>query len=706
MSKVVGFRHGFLTLEREVVMQPLEHFLSPIVTNTKKLSTETINQNDITLMHKIKEQKMAVLEKRTPPSNSDLIRPEIIASWVRSAKNGLDPYKYKYPPLMEKHAFEQRLKEKAFFIQAAEPYIRQLEAMLSDVECYIVLSDQEGVILRIGQALDENRFHLAPGAIWSEETTGTCSHGMCILLKSPIQLCGPEHFSQIFERISCSSAPVFDLNGSLEGTLTITNPNLHSQNSHSLGLVVTMASAIQKDFQLSIKNELLNTALAAANDAVIIIDEYGRITVANTVAHDIFDSSGEQLVGTHIEDILGEQPLIKSALETRKPLFDTEIQIKKSKQKLHLYSVQPVKNYNSGNAGCILTFAPADKAKNHRKPSSGSATRFTFDNIVGSSSKTTESLNLAKKFARFNSNILIQGESGTGKEVYAQAIHNDSRPDGPFIAVNCAAIPKNLIESELFGYEAGAFTGAERQGKPGKIELANGGTLFLDEIGDMPPELQVALLRVLEDKMIMHVGGSRYIPVDFRLISASNKDLLNLLDKNEFRADLYYRISVFKLSIPSLRERSSDIIELAEHFIKVSALSQGLIAPTLSNAAKYILLQYNWPGNVRQLQNVMLYATCMSSEGIIRPEHLPEEITKIKNVPGTKQDLMQIELLSDNPVEENSPSMKDVERMVIKKALDDTNNHIRDAAKLLGLSRSTLYRKIKEYSIFEENVTE
>ncbi|HCF70683.1 MAG TPA: sigma-54-dependent Fis family transcriptional regulator, partial [Syntrophomonas sp.] len=466
-------------------------------------------------------------------------------------------------------------------------------------------------------------------------------------------------------------------------------------------------SAIQKDYQLSVKNELLDTTLAAANDAVIIIDEKGMITVANNVTHEIFESYGEELVGSQIEKVLGSQPLIRSVLENGKPLFGVEIQVKKINQKIHIYSIQPIKSYNSNNAGCILTFALAEKIKNIHKLSTGSATKFTFEKIVGTSPQSMAILNLAKKFARFNSNVLIQGESGSGKEVYAQAIHNESRPNGPFIAINCAAVPKNLIESELFGYEGGAFTGAERQGKPGKIELANGGTLFLDEIGDMPSELQVALLRVLEDKMIMHVGGSRYIPVDFRLVSASNKDLLDLVEKNEFRSDLYYRISVFKLNIPSLRERTSDIIELAEHFIKISARAQGLLPPTLSNAAKYILLQYNWPGNVRQLQNVMLYATCMSSDGIIRSEHLPDEITKFKNDPGSEQNLLQIELLSDHTAAEkaeSSPSMKEVEKMVIKKALDDTNNHIRDAAKLLGLSRSTLYRKIKEYAIFEDNI--
>jgi Transcriptional activator of acetoin/glycerol metabolism len=686
-------------------MQPLDQSLSPLITNIKNLSTETDIENFNRVMRAIRQQKLDVLEKRISPSDADMIRPEILDSWIRSAKNGLDPYHYNYPPIMEKHAFEQRLKEKEFFIKVAEPYIQQLEDMLSGIEGYIILSDQEGVILRILKALDDNRFHLAPGSIWNEETTGTCSHGMCILLKKPIQLCGPEHFSQIFQHVACSSAPVFDINGNLEGTLTISNPNLHSQNPHSLGLVVTMAAAIQKDYQLSVNSELLHTTLAAANDAVLITNAKGIITVANSVAHEIFDSFGEELVGAHIEDILGNQPAIQTALETGQALLGTEIQVKKMKQKLHIYSVQPIKNYNSNNAGGIITFAPSEKIKNIHRLNNNTGARFTFDKIVGSSQQSLESLNLAKKFARFNSNVLIQGESGTGKELYAQAIHNESRPDGPFIAVNCAAVPKNLIESELFGYEAGAFTGAERQGKPGKIELANGGTLFLDEIGDMPPELQVALLRVLEDKMVMHVGGSRYIPVDFRLVSASNKDLLTLVENNEFRADLYYRISVFKLAIPALRERTSDIIELAEHFIRVSAQAQGLATPPLSNAAKYILLQYNWPGNIRQLQNVMLYATCMSSDGIIRPENLPEEITKFKTDPKAKEALLQIELLSDNPEadqSEGSPSMKDVEKMVIKKALEDTNNHIRDAAKLLGLSRSTLYRKIKEYSIFEE----
>lgn len=677
-------------------MQSLEHLLSPIINNT-----QTINEDDIILMDKIKNQKFDVINRRIKPSQVNLVRPEIVESWIRSYENGLDPCHYSYPPIMDTNLFEELLRKKAFLIQAANPYIHQLENMLSNVECYIFLSDEQGVILNIVQALDTNGFQLAPGTIWTEETIGTCSHGMCILLKSPIQLCGLEHFCHIFENISCSSAPVFDENGNLEGTLTIASPNLHNQNSQTLGLAVTMALAIQKEFQLSVRNELFTATLATTDDIMLFVDKHGKITGSNAVAHRIFEPLVAKLVGSQIKDIIGDQPFIKSVIESGNPISSIDLPIKKLKRKLFLTSIQPVKNHDGKNVGCILNIREADPTKKIGKSASGSVIKFTFDNIIGTSPQSLKLISMAKKFSQFNSSILIQGESGTGKDVYAQAIHFESRPDGPYIAVNCAAIPRNLIESELFGYEGGAFTGAERQGKPGKIELANGGTLFLDEIADMPLDLQPVLLRVLEDKMIMHVGGSRYIPVDFRLITATNKNLLDLVEKNQFREDLYYRISAFKIGIPPLRERGSDIFQLIEHFINIYSRVQGLSEPNLSNAAKYILLQYNWPGNVRQLQNVISYAVCMSNEGIIRPEHLPEEILNYHPTPDSAKNQIQIDLLSVDSVAENILSMKDIEKIAIKKALDDSKNHIRGAAKVLGLSKSTLYRKIKEYEILE-----
>jgi transcriptional regulator with PAS, ATPase and Fis domain len=303
-----------------------------------------------------------------------------------------------------------------------------------------------------------------------------------------------------------------------------------------------------------------------------------------------------------------------------------------------------------------------------------------------------------RKFARINANILIEGESGTGKELFAQAIHQESRPDGPFMALNCAAIPKNLIESELFGYEGGTFTGAERQGRPGKIELADGGTLFLDEIGDMPLELQPVLLRVLEEKKIMRVGGSKYISIDFNLVTATNKDLPKLMQNNAFREDLYYRLAVFKASLPPLRERGLDIVRLARYFIDTVATNQRIPAPSLSEEASHILAQYNWPGNVRQLENAMIYAVNMSVNGIIQPDDLPAEI---KGLAVVQNKIVPMELATKpiNIETAHDLSFKEMEKIAIIQALYKTGNNVSRASKLLGFSKSTIYRRIRDYNI-------
>lgn len=316
-----------------------------------------------------------------------------------------------------------------------------------------------------------------------------------------------------------------------------------------------------------------------------------------------------------------------------------------------------------------------------------------------------KALTLAKHVAPASINVLLQGESGTGKEVLAQAIHNASRPDGPFIAVNCAAIPRTLIESELFGYEGGTFTGAERNGRIGKIQMADGGTLFLDEIGDMPLEVQPILLRVLEEKRVTRLGGKQSASVDFRLISATNKDLLELVRKKEFRLDLYYRLAVFKLPIPALHARGTDIIDLAEYFIAGAADKLKICPAILSAEAKSQLLAYPWPGNVRQLENAMLYALYSSLNGIILPDDLPEEITAPSNDPGQEMpgpgDCPRSKANLPKGHGETNLSIKEMEKSAIVKAMTQTNNHIRKAATILGISKSTLYRKIREYDLLD-----
>ncbi len=676
----------------------LEGFISPIVNHLNYLNSKGISPEDKQFLDKIKKQKFDVIEERIEPSQADLVRSEVVESWIRSARNGLHPYRFTPPPLMDEQSFSQLINKKKFLLQAAELYISQMEKMLSQSDTYIFLSDEQGVILHVVQSLGDNRFRLLPGTIWNEETIGTCTHGLCILLKRPIQLSGPEHFSQIFGQVTCSSAPIFNYNGHLEGTLTITSPYLHNQNSQTLGLAVTMAMAIQNELQILIKDELLDVALSTTINGVLFINELGHIVEANTIAKSIFEPLGVALEGSPYQEVLGTQPLIEDTMAQGKAHRNENLIIKKLKHKKFSSSIQPVNSLHSKNWGCIVNLKPAECVKN-AKAAKDSVIRFNFDNIVGSSPQTQKLITLAKRFARTDANILLLGDSGTGKEVYAQAIHCESRPDGPYVAVNCAAIPANLIESELFGYEGGAFTGADRQGKPGKFELANGGTLFLDEIGDMPLELQAVLLRALEDKMITHVGGSRSIPVDFRLIAATNKNLYELMEKKLFREDLYYRLSTFKLNIPPLKERGSDIVQLIDSFLESYAQMQEIPVPTLNNAAKYLLLQYGWPGNVRQLKNIIYYAVCMCNDGIILPEHLPDEIQNYR--PSSVNAPTIVEAKPDKEAIQENVSIKELEKVAIIKALEDSNNHIREAAKILGLSKSTLYRRLKEYDLLK-----
>jgi len=706
-------------------MWPLEQMLSPIRDN---ISSENPNHNEIFLMERIQKQKIDLLQQRISPAQVNLVRPEIAASWIRSYHYGLDPFHYNQCQVLAEDDFNELLREKDFFIKAAEPYLHQLETM--DSNYLIFLTDAAGIILRVlcgnPKVLEQvkEKFQLTPGAVWTEASVGTCSHVMSLLLARPIQLCGPELYletcsyvlglllgnaddlnnpedARSLNQTSCSSAPVFDACGNLAGSLTIISPYLHHQNAHSLGLAVSTAWAIQNQYQLALNSELLSVTLEAADEAMITINRSGVITKANMMAQKLFNFMGQDLTGMQMEKVFGDQALIQSVLDTGLPVLNSEFVMGSGEQSLRLRSAQAVKDDYGTIFGCVLTFQSIAQLKKPVVSMNSLETKFTFDSIVAHSPQMSRSIHMAQKFARLDANILVQGESGTGKEVFAQAIHNASRPQQPFIAVNCAAIPSSLIESELFGYEGGTFTGAERQGRPGKIELANGGTLFLDEIGDMPLELQPVLLRVLEEKTVMRVGGRRYIPVDFRLITVSNKNLANLVSNKKFREDLYYRLAVFTIHIPPLRERGSDVISLAKYFIKNIAQNQQIHAPVLSDAAIYCLLQYHWPGNIRQLKNALLHAVTMSMDGIIKAEDLPDEINQ-RSLPSGQGFASGSEKAFSQSGSGSDLSLKEMEKITIMQALLQSENNISEAALTLGMSRSTLYRKIKTYELFNE----
>ncbi len=315
-----------------------------------------------------------------------------------------------------------------------------------------------------------------------------------------------------------------------------------------------------------------------------------------------------------------------------------------------------------------------------------------FGDIVGNSLPLREAIKLAKQVAPTPAPVLLLGESGTGKELFARAIHLSSpRKKGPFIAINCASIPETLLESELFGHEKGAFTGAEEKRK-GKIEIASGGTLFLDEIAEMPLSLQAKLLRVIEEKQFYPLGSTTPVSADFRLITATNKDIRKLVEEGKFREDLFYRINVFTIKLPPLRERGDDVITLARYFIKKYSSELGKHPPELTPEVEEVFKKYHWKGNVRELQNVIERA-CIIAEDKITLSHLPPEL--VEQTPAYEGKIGKIDFhLPDEGV-----MLEELERQLIIEALKKSNYNVSKAARLLGLTRPTLRYRIEKYGI-------
>jgi len=675
--------------------------LSPALIDKELLQPKLVDQY-ARLQERINREKINIVINGKDGSDVKGIRQDVVSSWIRSRNAGVDLYSIKCPQLdtseLDKITFEKQL-----LIQIAAPYVKQLDQIFAKSRCFVMLTDEEGVILQVlGRKTRISReYPLEVGVVWNEQTIGTCSHALSIAENAPIQLWGPEHYALGFNQSIGSAAPIRDVFGNLVGTLTIGCDDEFNQNIHTLGLVISMANTIQNEFQLAAKNELLNATFEIFENAVICVNKSGLMTHINRKALHLLGELNSGLSGQALEKVLGHQPLIETVLDTGYPVYNTTFQIPNRPNPLKLVSIQPIKDSRGNMYGCVINFNQRDEvpAKGAKCDDCNKGVKFTgFNNIIGGSAIMVKTAKKVHRVAGSDVNVLIQGESGTGKEIFAKAIHGGSRASQKFVAVNCAAIPRNLIESELFGYDSGAFTGARSRGRQGKIELANGGTLFLDEIGDMPLELQPVLLRVLEEKRIIRLGSNHEIPVDFRLVAATNKDLLEKVHNGEFRQDLYYRLAVFKVLLPPLRERGQDILELANFFIGKAAKNLNIPAPKLSNAAELELLQYGWPGNVRQLENVMIHAVHMSFNGEIWPDDFPDEI-----VAHASENARSPVLLSDTDYAEKrmNLSMKEIEIVAMQQCLRQCDNNVIEAAKKLGMAKSTLYKKVKKFKLLD-----
>jgi len=455
-------------------------------------------------------------------------------------------------------------------------------------------------------------------------------------------------------------------------------------------------------------NATLELVIANAYDGIIVTQEDGKISFINQAVSDLTGIPEDELIGNDL-NVLFPQLNIDHCLQTMSAKQGELLMFSGQKCVVDLFPIY----YQEQFCGliCKLTFRGLDDLKLLAKKiesleheirlnrTSSNTVEFppttekilSVDDIPGISKGMENCKREARRAALTTSSVLITGETGTGKDVFARAIHLDSHREGRYVKINCAAIPDQLLESELFGYEEGAFTGAKKGGKPGKIELANGGTLFLDEIGDMPLGLQAKLLRVLQDKEFERVGGIDTVVVDIRVIAATNKPLKELVANNSFREDLYYRLNVFGFQIPPLRERKEDIICIANFLIQKLNHILGTDVTGLSPATNEILLAYNWPGNIRELENVLERAVNLAYNKNIEAEHLPDHLKVTGLVPPILNQPATIET-------KYRRKLQTKEQEILLQALEECKGNKVKAAKLLGISRSTFYEKLKKFS--------
>jgi PAS domain S-box-containing protein len=444
--------------------------------------------------------------------------------------------------------------------------------------------------------------------------------------------------------------------------------------------------------ELSLVNEQLNTIIQSMKAGVLMVDHTGMITQYNKSAVKMLKLKSKDLKNNHLYDLLAHEDC-SYLLNNEEDLHKKEISLTNVDGKTVnlLISSHVAKDDEHGISSTVFIFEEIENIHKMVSRMSGFTAKYTFDSIIGQSKAMKDVLQIGKICADSDSNVLILGESGTGKDLLAQAIHNSSsRSKGPFIAINCGSIPKGLIESELFGYEGGSFTGARKDGYPGKFELADGGTIFLDEIGDMPIDLQSSLLRVIQTKEIVRIGGTRPKTVNVRIIAATNVNLAKQIREKHFRIDLYYRLNVLSIVIPPLRKRREDIMILVNHFIEKYNNIIGKNVKGITPKAESILNSYDWPGNVRELENIIERAINLTQGSLIAEQDLSMDISSKTN-----------DILDNSVINSKSTLMpiESLECQLIIESIKKNQGNITKVSEELGIPRRTLYRRIDKYGI-------
>ncbi len=585
------------------------------------------------------------------------------------------------------------LEDNQWLIETIKPLLKEVADKIQGDNFDLLIFDKDLYLLEVlkndKQKSSTKRKNFRPGMCYQESKVGTTAVNLSVKSGNIESLIGYEHYHREFSGNYCIALPIYDEKKNLLCVIGIVGEP-ENYKEYQKEIIEISGKLISRHIQLSgaqydliNQSKLYNLIVEASSDGMLSVDMEGVITFINPAGMRILGVD-RSCIGIHITDAVDFQPTILDVIKQQKGYINKEFRLEGKKGVIHFVKTAiPLKDDDNIMIGVLDIFRSISEVKTMVNKMTGAHSRYTIENIIGNSAGIQRVKKLVKLAGSNDSAVLIQGESGTGKEIIAQAIHSiGNRVKGPFIALNCAAIPRDLIESELFGYDEGSFTGASRGGRPGKFELAHGGTLFLDEIGDMPLDMQSKLLRVLQQKTIVRIGGVKEIPINVRIIAATNKNLEEQIHDKNFREDLYYRINVINIISTPLRESGNDIRILADYILKRHNIVNGT-RKKLSDEVLKVIEAWSWPGNVRELENAIEHAYYLSGDEDIAPQHLPNKIRKpFLSEPSD-------ELMTIKRAEENA----------IRRAMIFTENNVSQASKILGIGRNTLYDKLKFYEI-------
>ncbi|PLR79169.1 sigma-54-dependent Fis family transcriptional regulator [Bacillus sp. V3-13] len=628
--------------------------------------------------------------------HSDL-DPVVKSSWLRSKINKVDPFQDSGTEKLSDHELKLLAEKKKELIQISLPLMNTLHSLVKGSGFLVILCDENGYLLKVigdrKPLVAAEKIQFVEGANWSEEVMGTNAIGTAIKIGRPIQIFSYQHYTIATQSWTCSASPICDINGKIIGVLNMSGP-FEKVHPHTLGMVVSTAKAIENELQIKEKiekNELMKSYLEemtnTLSDGIIIINEKGTIIKTNKMLQKMLHILPNEIEGVKLANVF-ENRTIESFFLLSQEVVDREMKLRVRKNGVHLSVLLSAKPIIRGLhvIGSLVTVKEIKKVRQFVNHVSGNQAKVTFNDLIGENERFLDCLHEAKLTAQSASTVLIMGESGTGKDLLAQAIHNESsRRQHPFLAINCGGIPRDLLGSELFGYVEGAFTGARKGGNAGKFELADGGTLFLDEIGEMSLEMQILLLRVLQNREVVRIGGSKVVPVNVRIIAATNKNLKQEVQKGSFREDLYFRLNVMPITMTSLRERKDDIPLLVHYFSSQLARRLQKRIPVIPDEVMDLLMKYEWPGNIRELQNILERALVKCAGSVLTAELFPEEITGQHSLPAEPGLLL--------------PRKDELKKQALMESITKYNGNFSKAAKYLGISRSTLYRQMERYNI-------